>query len=150
MYLIWELQLINQLYLWKITLRVRQWSLLRHFFLRRMLLLWSGLLKAQTWILMKMFGKYKRKELRKRFQETSTSYRLIWKVNGRKYPFMNARNYFARVAKDIKLLLKLTVYTSSTNELWTLFSFRYDVSILILWFCQSFWWFWWSFFSFFL
>ena len=47
LYLIWELQLINQLYLCKITLCDTQRSLLRHFFLRRMLLLWiSGLLKA--------------------------------------------------------------------------------------------------------
>ena len=28
------------------------------FLLRRMLLLWSGLLKAQTWILLRMFGSY--------------------------------------------------------------------------------------------
>ena len=58
MYLIWELQLINQLYLSKITLCVTLWSLLRHFFLGRMLLLWSGLLKAQKWILLRMFGSY--------------------------------------------------------------------------------------------
>ena len=52
MYLIWGLQLINQLYLYKITLRVTHQSQFRHFFLRRMLLLLSGLLKAQTWILL--------------------------------------------------------------------------------------------------
>ena len=37
--LIWELQPINQLYLCKITLRVKQWSLFRHFYLWRTLLL---------------------------------------------------------------------------------------------------------------
>ena len=58
MYLIWELQLINQLYICKSMFHVKQRSLLRHFFLRRMLLLWSGLLKAQTWILLRMFGIY--------------------------------------------------------------------------------------------
>ena len=58
LYLIWELQLINQLYLCKIMLRVTERSLLRHFFPRRMLLLWSGLLKAQIWILLRMFGRY--------------------------------------------------------------------------------------------
>ena len=58
LYLIWELQLIHQQYLCKITLRVTQRSLLRHFFLRRMLLLWSGLLKAQIWILLRMFGSH--------------------------------------------------------------------------------------------
>ena len=39
LYLIWELQLIKQLYLCKITPCVTQRSLLRHFFLRRMFLL---------------------------------------------------------------------------------------------------------------
>ena len=58
LYLIWELQLINQLYLCKITLRVIQRSLLWHFFLSRMLLLWSGLPKTQTGILLRMFGSY--------------------------------------------------------------------------------------------
>ena len=58
MYLIWELQLINQLYLYKITLRVTQRSLLRHFFLRRKLLLWSGQLKTETWILLRIFVSY--------------------------------------------------------------------------------------------
>ena len=48
LYLIWELQLINQLYLCKIMLHVIQQSLLRHLFLKRMLLLWSGLFKGQT------------------------------------------------------------------------------------------------------
>ena len=46
LYLIWELQLINQLYLCKITLRVMQRSMLRRFPLRRVLLLWSGLHKS--------------------------------------------------------------------------------------------------------
>ena len=92
MYLIWELQLINQQYLCKITLHVTQRSLSRHFFLRRMLLLWSGLLKAPTWILLRVFGSYEVKELWKRIQETSKNYRLIWKENGRKYPLMNARH----------------------------------------------------------
>ena len=58
MYLIRELQLIKQLYLCKIMLHVTQQSLLRHCFLRRMLLLWISLLKAQTWILLRMFGSY--------------------------------------------------------------------------------------------
>ena len=70
MHLIWELQLINQLYLCKITPRVTQRSLLRYFFLRRMSLLWSGQLKAQTWILLRMFGSYLMEDLRKRIQET--------------------------------------------------------------------------------
>ena len=39
---------INQLAVFVITLRVTERSLLRHFFLGRTLLLWSGLLKAQT------------------------------------------------------------------------------------------------------
>ena len=42
----------------KIMLYVTQRSLLRHFFLRRMLPLGSGLLKAQMWILLRMFGSY--------------------------------------------------------------------------------------------
>ena len=46
-YLIWELSLTNQLYLCKITLGVTLRSLLRHFFLRRTVLLWSGLLKPR-------------------------------------------------------------------------------------------------------
>ena len=58
LYLIWELQLINQLYLSKTMFRVTQRSLLRHFFLRRMLLLWSRQLKAKIWILLRMFGSY--------------------------------------------------------------------------------------------
>ena len=91
-YLIWELQLINQLYLCKITLCVTQQSLLRHFFLRRMLLFWSGLLKAQAWILLRVFGSYKMKDLRKRIQEVSKNYGLIWKENGRKYLLMDARH----------------------------------------------------------
>ena len=58
LYLFWELQLIKQLYLCKITLHVTQQRLLRHFFLGRMLLLWSGLFKTQTWILLRIFGSY--------------------------------------------------------------------------------------------
>ena len=49
---------INQLYLCKITLHALQWSLLRHFFLRGMLLLKNSLLKAQTWILLRIFGSF--------------------------------------------------------------------------------------------
>ena len=66
-------------------------SPLRHFFLWRVLLLWSALLKTQTWILLRMFRSYRMKELRKRIQETSKNYGLILKENGRKYPLMNAR-----------------------------------------------------------
>ena len=47
------------------------------------------------------------KELKKRTQETSKNYGLIWKKNGRKYSLMNARHQFAHVAKDVKLLLKV-------------------------------------------
>ena len=50
LYLIWKQQSINQLYLCKITLHVSLQSLSRHFFLRRMLLLWSDLLR--------IFGSY--------------------------------------------------------------------------------------------
>ena len=64
-------------------------------------------------------------EIRNRIQETSKNYGLIWKKNGRKYPLMNARHQFIRVAKYVKLLLKVKVYTSSTKELWTLFLFIY-------------------------
>ena len=72
---------------------------------------------------------------RKRIQETLKIYGLIWKEKGGKYPLMNARHQFVRVAKDERLLLKVKVYTSSFNGLWTLFLFRYDVSIIIVWFC---------------
>ena len=86
-------------------------------FLRRILLLWSGLLKAQSWILLRRFGSYQTKQLRKRIQEISKNYWLIWKENGWKYTLMNGRDSFARVAKYVKLLLKITFYTSSMNEL---------------------------------
>ena len=92
MYLIWELLLINQLYLCRIRLHVTHRSPSRHFFLKRMLLLWSGLLKVQTWIQLRMFGSYFMKEQSKRIQETSKNYGLIWKENGRKYPLMNVRH----------------------------------------------------------
>ena len=64
-----------------------------------------------------MFGSYLMKELKKRIQEMSKNYGPIWKEAGRKYPLMNPRHYFTCVAKDVKLLLKVKVYTSSTNEL---------------------------------
>ena len=59
-----------------------------------------------------------------RIQVTSKNYGLIWKENGKKYPLMNARQQFTHVAKDVMLLLNVNVYTSNTNDLWTLFSFR--------------------------
>ena len=70
---------------------VIQRSLLRYFFLRRMLLLWSGLPKVHTWIQLRMSESNIMKELRKRIQGTSKNYGLIRKENGRKYPLMNAR-----------------------------------------------------------
>ena len=62
------------------------------FFLRRMLLSWSGVLKALTWIVLRKLRSYKMKELRKRIQETWKNYGLIWKENWRIYTLMNARH----------------------------------------------------------
>ena len=96
-------------------------------FLRRILLLWSGLLKAQTWIRLRMLGSYSMKELKERNQETSKNYGLIWKENGRNIHWWIPNINSFRITKDVKLLSKVKVYTSSTNELWTLFSLKYDI-----------------------
>ena len=58
LYLIWELTIDHLAVFMQDNARVTQQSLLRLFFRRMMLLLWSGLLKAQTRILLRMFGSY--------------------------------------------------------------------------------------------
>ena len=46
-------------------------------FVEDVTVMWNGLLKAQTWILLKMFESYWKKHLRKRIQVTLKNYRLI-------------------------------------------------------------------------
>ena len=112
--------------------RVTQRSLLRHFFLRRMLLLWSGQLKANYMNPIENVWKLQNERTKEKNPRNVEGLWTNLKGEWEKISVDECKTSIRWYSKRYRAGIESKVYISSINELWTLFVFRYDVSIIII------------------
>ena len=109
LYLIWELQLINQLYLCKIILRVTA-KYVKKFLSKNDVMEWPAQSPGMDPIenVWKLLNEKPQENNPINVEELWTNLKEEWE----KISIEECKTWFPRVTKDLKLLLKVKVYTS--------------------------------------